>query len=300
MCTKVWAASKKRKKSVTLINTQTKQKTLRNAIHFQGVGLFSGQETTLSLTPQKENTGIVFERTDLKKQIPLSLEHLDTSTFNCTGLSKDGVKVYTIEHLLSALLAYNISNLLIQVDNQEIPIFDGSAKVFVDEIEKVGVCELDGVQEGIQIETPIFFSKEDVTLIALPHPSFKVSYTFSYPKSKRFSSQFLSLDINPQTFKEEISFARTFAFYDDIAPFIEMGLVKGADFERGLLIKNDKVQNNSLHREDELVRHKILDLVGDLALIGKPLFGHIVSIRSGHKTNTMLARQLQQCEGVNV
>ncbi|NGX31006.1 MAG: UDP-3-O-acyl-N-acetylglucosamine deacetylase [Chlamydiae bacterium] len=300
MCTKTLAASKKRKKSVTLTHTQTKQKTLRNAIHFQGVGLFSGQETTLSLIPQKENTGIVFERLDLKKQIPLSLEYLDAATFNCTGLSKDGVKVHTIEHLLSALLAYNISNLLIQIDNQEIPIFDGSAKVFVDEIEKVGVCELDAIQEGIQIDTPIFFSKEDVTLIALPHPSFKVSYTFFYPKSKRFSSQFLSVDINPQTFKEEISFARTFAFYDDIAPFIEMGLVKGADFERGLLIKNDKVQNNSLHREDELVRHKILDLVGDLALLGKPLFGHIVAIRSGHKTNTVLARQLQQCEGVNV
>jgi UDP-3-O-[3-hydroxymyristoyl] N-acetylglucosamine deacetylase len=276
------------------------QRTIKQSIHFQGIGLFSGNNCNLRLIPQESHFGIVFERTDLKEQVPLSVDYLDEKNINCTGLIKNDVKIQTIEHLLSALYAFQITNVLIQIDAQEIPIFDGSAQVFVDAIEKCGIEDQGLLQEVVQIKSPLYFTRNDVTLIALPYDRLKISYTFSYPKSKRFAAQFLSLDITQETFKKELAFSRTFAFYDDIAPLIEMGLVKGADFERGLLIKEDEVQNNQLHREDELVRHKILDLIGDLSLIGKPLFGHIVAIRSGHKTNATLAKQIKECEGVNV
>ena len=273
------------------------QTTLQSKIKLDGIGLFSGKEVTVHLLPARANTGIQFIRTDLEEKpvILASVDNISTTLLNCTVLKDRNTSVQTVEHLLSALYALGIDNLIIEINNLEVPIFDGSSKFFVDEILKVGIKTLDQEKKVYVINSPLYYEDNDVVLIALPSKTFRISYTWYNPRSKAFRSQYFSSDITQKIFIDELCFCRTFAFYEDISLLLKQNKVKGASLEQGILIREDRVVNElGLRCENELANHKVLDLIGDLSLLGWPLEGHIIALRSGHKSNVTFAKKIKQ------
>lgn len=274
-----------------------RQKTLQKEVEISGVGLFTGQKTHLRLIPEKANTGIIFCRKDLPHQplIPAVVGNV-RKTPRCTILheNKEGATITMVEHLLSALKAYGIDNLRIELEGPEIPVGDGSARGFVELIEKSGLSLQSEEKRVYTLDRPIHFSEGDTHLVALPADEFKISYTLHYPHSSFLKSQYYSLSVNDATYKEAISPCRTFSLYEEIAPLLEKGLLKNVGLENGVVIKGDGVMNpEGLRFPDEMVRHKILDLIGDLSLVGFTFYAHIVSIRSGHSSNVAFASLLR-------
>jgi len=200
-----------------------------------------------------------------------------------------------VEHLLSALYAYGIDNARIELEGPELPAGDGSAQLFVDMIEKSGLAVQQKPRKFIRVSEPIYWSEGDIHLIALPSPDFRVSYTMHYPHSPLLRSQYYAFALQPLRYKAEIAPCRTFSLYEEIVPFIEKGIIKGGGLENALVIQGGRILNPDGARfEDEMVRHKILDLIGDLALIGAPLLAHIVAVRSGHSSNVAFAKTLSK------
>lgn len=190
-----------------------------------------------------------------------------------------------------------VDNAIIEVQGPEIVAADGSAKLFVELIIAAGLEEQSGARKIIKIEEPIYWSENEVHLIALPADEFRLSYTLHYPQSPLLKSQFYTFSLSPERFVEEIAPCRTFSLYEEIAPFIEKGMIKGGGLENALLIKGDQIMNPEGARfPDEMVRHKILDLIGDLSLLGAPILGHIISVRSGHSSNIAFAKTIASME----
>jgi UDP-3-O-[3-hydroxymyristoyl] N-acetylglucosamine deacetylase len=274
------------------------QKTLNSEVVASGVGLFTGEKVALKILPAPAHSGIIFQRVDLpgKPTIPASVEFVKESP-RCTRLAKGDATIFMVEHLMSALRGLGVDNALIEVEGPEIVAGDGSAKLFVDLIEKVGLVEQKEKKPVIKITKPIYFSEGDVQLVALPADEFRVSYTLHYPQSPLLRSQFYTLSLTPEKFREEIAPCRTFSLYEEILPFIEKGLIKGGGLENALVIKGDQILNPGGARfADEMVRHKILDLIGDLSLAGAPILGHIISVRSGHSSNVAFAKMISKLE----
>ena len=270
-----------------------KQKTLKKSASANGVGLFSGDKVSIRLCPAKENTGIVFQRVDLPHQpvFPACSEYVQ-GTPRCTIIGNGKDFVQTVEHLLAALCAYGIDNLLIEISGCEIPIFDGSSKHFVEMIEEAGVCEQESEKIVFKLKKPIFWSQGEVLLIALPSEEYRISYTLHYPHSTTIGTQFCSFVMDRENFKREIAPCRTFSIYEEIAPMIEKGLIKGGDLGNAVIIKGDAIVNpDGLRYVDEMVRHKTLDLIGDLSLVPSFL-AHVVAVRSGHSSNNAFAKEL--------
>jgi UDP-3-O-[3-hydroxymyristoyl] N-acetylglucosamine deacetylase len=271
------------------------QKTLKCDVSASGVGLFTGEQVSIRLKTALANTGICFQRMDLPDQprIEAQIQYV-SDTLRCTRLKKDHASLSTVEHLLSALSAFGIDNALIEVHGPEIPIFDGSARAFVQMIEDAGIFQLNTPRRFFTIAQPVFWSEGETHLVALPASEMRISYTLHYPLSPLLRSQYLSLPIDAESYKNEISLCRTFSFYEEIAPFIEKGLIKGGCLENAVVIQGDKVINPGGARfRDEMVRHKILDLIGDLSLLGGNIQAHIIAIRSGHSSNVAFAKTLQ-------
>ena len=271
-----------------------KRRTLKRSVSASGIGVFSGQEVKLSLCPSEKGTGIIFKRVDVseKPELPARLEYVQ-ATPRCTLIGDGKIAVQTVEHLLSALCAYGIDDVLIEISGSEVPIFDGSALEFVEIIEKAGVCELDEEKKAVQIQSPLFWSQGDIHLIALPSDVLRISYTLHYPHSSAIGTQYYSFVLSSEGFKKEIAPCRTFSIYEEIAPMIEKGLVKGGSLTNAVIIKENKVLNaEGLRFPDEMVRHKILDLIGDLSLVPVSFVAHIIAIRSGHSSNNAFANQL--------
>lgn len=281
---------------MTLSAPAQMQKTLRSEISLQGRGLFTGESVSMKICPSPANTGIVFQRIDLpqKTEIPAHLDFVQ-ETPRCTRLAKGDAMIYMVEHLLSALASLEIDNALIQLIGSEIPSGDGSAQHFVDLIEQVGLQEQTAKRRYLQIQEPLYWSNADVHLVALPAPSFRVSYTLHYPRSKFLGSQYFDFTLNADRYKTQIASCRTFSLYEEILPFIEKGLIKGGGLENALVIRGDEVLNPEGARfPDEPVRHKVLDLIGDFSLIGSPLLAHVISICSGHSSNVAFAKVLSK------
>ncbi|MES2344361.1 MAG: UDP-3-O-acyl-N-acetylglucosamine deacetylase [Chlamydiota bacterium] len=271
-----------------------KQRTVQNAISVNGIGLFTGESVTLRLLPAEKETGILFVRTDTPEKIviPSNLDHLISSS-RCTMLQKDGCSIQTIEHLMAALHACGIGNVLVEVSGPEIPILDGSSSGFIELIQKAGICELDADVPVYTLTSPVYYSHNEVQLIALPSQEYRISYTLHYPHSSFLRSQFYSSKIDQETFISEIAPCRTFSLYEEVMPLIEKKFIKGGSLQNGVIIKGDEILNPEGARfSDEMVRHKVLDLVGDLALMGCFFSAHIIAIRSGHASNHALAREL--------
>lgn len=270
------------------------QKTLKNRVSVSGSGLFTGEKVSLAFCPAPANTGIVFQRVDLPgtPEIPAALQFVREWP-RCTRLATETASVQMVEHLMSALSAFGIDNLLIEVTGPEIPAGDGSASIFVEAILKAGWVKQKVLRKFIKIEEPVHWSQDEVHLVALPAAEFRLSYTLHYPQSKRIGSQYFTFSMESSAYAQEIAPCRTFSLYEEIAPFIEKGLLKGGGLENALVIKGEEIMNPGGARFfDEMARHKILDLIGDLALIGNPILGHIIAIRSGHSSNLAFAKRI--------
>lgn len=270
-----------------------KQRTIRGSISASGVGLFSGEKVSIHLLPAAENTGIIFERIDLphRPKLPAKSECVQ-ATPRCTMIGNGSAVVQTVEHLLAALRAYNIDNLIIEISGSEVPIFDGSARDFVELIEKVGICELEADKELFKLKSPVFWSQGEIHLVALPSEEYRLSYTLHYPHSSTIGTQFYTVVLNQQRFKTEVAPCRTFSIYEEIAPMVEKGLIKGGSLDNAIIIKDDKIINpEGLRYPNEMARHKILDLIGDLSLV-PPFLAHVIAVRSGHSSNNAFAKEL--------
>lgn len=276
--------------------TSSLQKTLASQVEFSGVGLFTGGASHIRILPSSANAGVVFQRVDLpgKPLIPALLSFV-SETPRCTCLANGNASVRMVEHLLSALQGLGIDNALIEVSGEEIPASDGSALEFVRLIDRAGVQEQEADKKILRIEQPVVWSQGQTHLVALPSDVFQVSYTLHYPHSQFIGSQYHSVVLTPETYRSNIARCRTFSLYEEIAPLIAKGLLKGAGLDQGVLIQGERVLNpEGLRCPDELVRHKILDLVGDMALLGVSVVGHVIAICSGHAANVAFSKKLAQ------
>jgi UDP-3-O-[3-hydroxymyristoyl] N-acetylglucosamine deacetylase len=270
------------------------QKTINQDITFNGVGLHSGLAVTMTVKPAAPNTGIIFKRTDLKKNnviIP-NIFNVSSAIF-CTTISNEhGASVSTIEHLMGALYGLGIDNVLIEIDNQEVPILDGSAKLFVEAISKIGIKNSDAPIKIIKILKKIEFIDENKTITIEPSKisldiDFELKYTNEIIGIQRNSVKVFESDLS------DIYNSRTFCLFEDIEKLKEMGLAKGGSLDNAVVVKNNVVLNqNGLRNHKEFVNHKILDCMGDLYLAGYKIIGKIVCSQGGHKLTNQLLRKV--------
>ena len=272
------------------------QKTIANSISIKGVGLHSGKKVSMKILPAEPNTGIFFKRIDVKKNnIIIPSVFNVTNTVMCTTISNEvGVKVYTIEHLMGALFGKGVDNAIIEIDNEEVPILDGSAKIFISEIEKSGVKTSNTPIKVIKIEKKVSY-KEDSKKISIEPTKissdidFEIKYENSFIGTQRNIINIFEDDLT------DIYNSRTFCLYEDVEKLKKMGLAKGGSLENALVVKDDKILNKEgLRNSKEFVNHKILDCMGDLYLLGYRILGKIVCTQGGHKLTNHLLREVLQ------
>lgn len=270
------------------------QRTLKRSISCAGIGLHSGRKVTLSLKPAPANSGIRFRRTDLGGlEIPARVEHVGAVAY-ATQLRRDAATVETVEHLLAALVSARIDNVVVELNTPEVPIMDGSSAPFIYLIQEAGVKALAERRKYLKIVRPVTLSRGDKQIALYPSDQFKVSYSISFDHPL-LRHQSRALAITEHSFAEEIAPARTFTFLKEVEVLRQNGLALGGSLDNAIVIGDTGVLNSSMRFEDEFVRHKILDLVGDLALVGHPVVGHAVVHRGGHALHTaMAARLLEQ------
>lgn len=273
-----------------------KQKTLKKEVVFHGKGLFLGHDVVVRLVPASPNTGIVFRRTDLANSptIAAKTEQVKDAT-RCTKIVEGENSVQTIEHFMAAVQASEIDNLIVDVSGPEMPIFDGSSQAFMQMIDEAGTAEQEASKDLYVLDQPISWTQGDMHLIALPSDEYRISYTLHYPQSPYLRSQYYSFVVNPETFRKDIAPCRTFTLYQEIAPLIEKGLLKNANLDCGVVIDGEKVLNpEGVRFPDEMVRHKILDIIGDFALLGCSFNAHLIAIKTGHAANHSVAKELRK------
>ncbi len=259
----------------------------------QGVGLFSNNAVTMSFLPTDEE-GIYFRRIDLpgKPFLKATIDHLK-ATPRCTILGNDEMRIECVEHVLSAVYALGIDDLIIELDSSEPPIFDGSSKEFVAMLEKAQIQPINRMQQVFHLEEPLYIDGGSSQVIALPSEELKFSFTIAYPGQPILSSQFYSLVLTKDSYIKEIAPCRTFALREEVKVLIEKKILKGASLNQGVIVDGDKILNpEGLCFPNEMVRHKILDMIGDLSLIGAPVCAHFIGICSGHELNTKLSKLL--------
>ena len=273
------------------------QQTLAKPVSFSGIGLHSGNKVSMTLLPAPAGTGIIFRRVDLESrfEVPAQVKYV-TDTSRSTTIAKGKVKVQTIEHVLASLAGFGITNTIIEVDANEPPIADGSSRRFCRMIDEAGIETQKEEVHPITITDSIEYTNGETVMSALPYDGFKISCTSS-DKASRFT-QFFSLDLTVESWEKEIAHARTFCFYEEIEFLIKNGLIRGGSLENAIVIREDAVLTTEPMRyREEFVRHKILDIIGDLSLVGVPLRCHIVAIKPGHDANCELAKLILQKAG---
>jgi UDP-3-O-[3-hydroxymyristoyl] N-acetylglucosamine deacetylase len=267
------------------------QRTLRRSISCAGIGLHSGNKVTLSLKPALADSGIRFRRSDLGGlEVPATVEHVGGIKL-ATGLMRDAVKVDTVEHLLAAFISVGIDNAVVELNSPEVPIMDGSAAPFVYLIQEAGVKAQPIPRKYLKIVRPIAISRGDKRIALYPSDHFKVTYSISFDHPL-LRHQSRTLRITEDSFIDEIAPARTFTFLKDVERLRQNGLALGGSLDNAIVLGETGVLNNALRFEDEFVRHKILDAVGDLALVGHPVIGHLVAHRAGHALHTEFAAKI--------
>jgi UDP-3-O-[3-hydroxymyristoyl] N-acetylglucosamine deacetylase / 3-hydroxyacyl-[acyl-carrier-protein] dehydratase len=267
------------------------QYTLGKTAGFSGIALHTGDKVTLKLHPAPVDHGIKFRRKDLQDEptIDAKIDNLKTVE-RATTIGEGAVRVHTVEHVLAALWAMGVDNVIVEMDSNEPPIGDGSAQPYVDLIRKAGVTAQEEARRFFDVrETMHVGSKTGALLVLLPDEKFRISCTQAGP-SNQFT-QFLSLEVTPTLFEREVAPARTFVYYEDVKPLMDKNLIKGGSLENAIVVRGEAVLSKEpLRFADEFVRHKILDIVGDLALVGRRIRGHVVAIKPGHAANADLAR----------
>ncbi|KAA6333855.1 UDP-3-O-acyl-N-acetylglucosamine deacetylase [termite gut metagenome] len=298
-----------------------KQKTLKNSFSLRGKGLHTGLDLTVTFNPAADNHGYKIQRTDLEGEPVIdAVADNVVETTRGTVLGKDNVRISTIEHAMAALYALGIDNCLVQVNGPEFPILDGSAQYYVQEIERVGTEEQNAAKDFYIIKSKIEFRDEETksSIIVLPDDSFSLNVLISYDGSSIIPNQFATLE-NIEKFRDEVAASRTFVFVREIEPLLSAGLIKGGDLDNAIVIYERKISQDKYDQladvmrvphmdasqmgyvnhkplvwPNECARHKLLDVVGDLALIGKPIMGRIIATRPGHTINNKFARQMRK------
>lgn len=267
------------------------QRTLAHDIAYNGIGLHAAHEVHMVLRPAPADTGIVFIRTDLPGH-PAVQAHLMnvTNTMRATTLERGDAKVFTVEHLLSALSGMEVDNCYVEMDSLEPPVADGSSLVFVKLIEQAGTVELDAPRRYLAVKKQHLIQEENKFMAILPYDGFRITYTSINPHPL-LGVQFLDTEITRESYIREIAFARTIAFTQELEMMRKLGLGKGGNLENAVVY--DETSCLSVPRAaDELVRHKMLDIIGDLSLLGRPLRGHIIAVMASHKLNNLLSHKI--------
>jgi UDP-3-O-[3-hydroxymyristoyl] N-acetylglucosamine deacetylase len=267
------------------------QRTLRRQVSCVGIGLHSGNKVNLTLKPAPVDSGIRFRRTDMGDyEVPATVQNLAGIQL-ATGLARNEVSVETVEHLLAALVSVGIDNVAIELNSPEVPIMDGSAAPFIYLIHEAGVKRLPKPRRYLKIIRPIAISRGDKRIALYPSDHFKVTYSISYDHPL-LRHQSRTVRITEDSFVEEVAPARTFTFLKDVEMLRQNGLALGGSLDNAIVLGETGVLNNALRFEDEFVRHKILDAIGDLALVGYPVIGHLVAHRAGHALHTEFAAKI--------
>lgn len=272
-----------------------KQRTLKNSVSVTGVGLHSGEKVTLGLRPAPANTGIVFRRVDVKPveeiRARADLVH-DTRLSTC--MEQNGVRVATIEHLMSALAGLGVDNAYVDLDSAEVPIMDGSAGTFIFLLQSAGVVEQSAAKKFIRIKKTVEVQQGDKWVRFDPHHGYKLTFTinFAHPVFAN-TKQHVTVDLGEHSYIRDISRARTFGFMQDVENMRAQGLALGGSLDNAIVMDDYRVLNpDGLRFEDEFVKHKVLDAIGDLYLLGYPLIGAFSGFKSGHALNNALLRAL--------
>jgi UDP-3-O-[3-hydroxymyristoyl] N-acetylglucosamine deacetylase/3-hydroxyacyl-[acyl-carrier-protein] dehydratase len=268
------------------------QQTLRDSVSYEGIGLHSGNRVKMAFLPAPSNSGVRFRRVDLegKPEVEARVENVSDTT-RSTTLSKGNIKIHTVEHVMAAFAGFGVDNAIVELDANEPPIGDGSARPYCEMIESVGVVPQVEKHEPYRISAPLDLQVGESVMSVFPHDRLKISCT-STDKHGRFT-QFFSVEISPETWERELAHARTFCFYEEIEFLIKNGLIRGGSLENAVVIRDDAVLTTEpLRYPDEFVRHKMLDILGDLALLGRPLRGHVIAIKPSHTANCELSRQI--------
>ena len=269
------------------------QQTIKSPVEFSGIGLHSGNKVNMTFMPAPPNTGIRFRRVDLdgKPEIEARVENV-SDTNRSTTLIKGNVKVHTVEHVLATFAGYGIDNAVVELDANEPPIADGSSREYCKMIQQSGIVAQNEGREPYTITEPIELRMGETVMTMFPNDGFKLTCT-SADKGGRFT-QFYSCEVTPKTWEKELAHARTFCFFEEIEFLFKNGLIKGGSLENAVVIRDDAVLTTEpLRYPEEFVRHKMLDIVGDLSLVGRSLNGHLIAARPSHAANCEFAKLIQ-------
>lgn len=270
------------------------QQTLREPVSYSGIGLHSGNKVKMTFLPAPPNTGIRFRRVDLdgKPEVEAVVDNV-TDTTRSTTLAKGNLRVHTVEHILATFAGCEVDNAIVELDANEPPIADGSSRIYTKLVQDAGVAPQPEKREPYALREPIEVTRGETTITAFPHDRLKVTCTSADAGGRH--TQCFSVEINPETWAREVAHARTFCFFEEIEHLIRNGLIKGGGLENAIVIREDAVLTNEpLRYPEEFVRHKVLDILGDLALVGRPLYAHVVAVKTNHTANCELARQIAQ------
>jgi UDP-3-O-[3-hydroxymyristoyl] N-acetylglucosamine deacetylase/3-hydroxyacyl-[acyl-carrier-protein] dehydratase len=268
------------------------QQTLNRPASYAGVGLHSGNRVTMSFLPAGPNTGVKFRRVDLegKPEIEARVENVVENN-RSTTIARGNTKIHTVEHVLATFAGYGVDNAIVELDANEPPIADGSAREYCRMVQTAGVIAQDERREPYTITEPIELEMGETVMTLFPDDVFKITCTSS-DKQGRFTQHY-STELSPKTWERELSHARTFCFYEEIAYLINNGLIRGGSLENAVVIRDDAVLTTEpLRYPDEFVRHKMLDIVGDLSLLGRPVHGHLIAVKPSHAANCELVRRI--------
>jgi UDP-3-O-[3-hydroxymyristoyl] N-acetylglucosamine deacetylase len=271
-----------------------RQTTIKQAVSIEGIGLHTGARAHLILCPAPPYTGVVFRRVDLEDfEIPASPRYVAHVSY-ATALVRKGVMVATVEHLLATLFGCGVDNAIVALDAFEVPIMDGSAAPFVDLIDRAGIVWLDAPRQYLRILKPVKVADNGKSISISPAPHFflRCAIDFNHPL---IGWQERELRIDPETFARELAPARTFGFLHDVEALRKMGLIRGGSLENAVVLTEESLLNGEpLRFPDEFVRHKMIDMIGDLALLGRPILGRVEAVRSGHAVhNALVAKVLR-------
>jgi UDP-3-O-[3-hydroxymyristoyl] N-acetylglucosamine deacetylase/3-hydroxyacyl-[acyl-carrier-protein] dehydratase len=256
------------------------------------VGLHSGNRVNMTFLPAPPNTGIRFRRIDLegKPEIEARVENVVENN-RSTTLAKGNTRIHTVEHVLATFAGYGIDNAFVELDGNEPPVADGSAREYCKMVQSAGIVAQEERREPYTVTAPIELEMGDTVMTLFPDEGFKISCT-SADKQGRFT-QFYSVELSPKTWERDLSHARTFCFFEEIEFLIKNGLIKGGSLENAVVIRDDAVLTNEpLRYPDEFVRHKVLDILGDLSLLGRPVHGHLIAVKPSHAANCELVRRI--------
>ncbi len=271
-----------------------KQRSILREVTAKGKAVHTGEEVTLTIKLAPANHGVVLRRVDLygKPEVKATIENV-SALVRSTTISDGYTKVEMIEHLLSVLNGLGIDNILAEVDGNELPVFDGSAQTYLNMVLQAEVIALEEDRKFFVLKEPLSVSEGNRSLVALPYDGFKITCTSS--DQKAVHTQHLSIDIDPDVYSTQIAGARTFTIYEEIEPLLRMGKIKGGSLDCAVVIKGDKILSKEpLRFPDEMVRHKILDIIGDIFLLGMPIKAHIVALLPGHALNANLTRTIHR------